>query len=168
MKRYLQSGVVIFAGVLGIAAGSVNPTHDITKTRRRFDLRSAILRKFLKEHNCPDQEYAEMFIAEADTHGLDWRLLPSISLVESGGGRDAKGNNIFGWSNGKARFRGFGEAIHEVAISLSGARPYAGKDTPGKLAAFNQERTDYSAIVMAIMKQISPRPLIPQQVQAAQ
>ena len=74
MKRYLQSGVIIFAGVLGIAAGSVNPAHDITKTRRRFDLRSTILRKFLKDHNCPNAEYTEMMIAEADTHGLDWRL----------------------------------------------------------------------------------------------
>jgi hypothetical protein len=164
MKRYLQSGLVIFAGVLGIAAGSVDPAQDITKNRRKFDLRSAILRKFLKENHCPDVDYAEMFIAEADTHGLDWRLLPSISLVESGGGRAAKGNNLFGWANGKASFRGFGEAIHEVASSLASARPYAGKDTLGKLSAFNTERTDYAAIVMAIMKQISPRT----QVQAAQ
>ena len=161
MKRYLQSGVVIFAGVLGIAAGSVNPAHDITKTRRRFDMRSDILRRFLRENGSPAEDYAEVFIAEADTHGLDWRLLPSISFVESGAGRNAKGNNIFGWSNGKARFRTFGEAIHEVALSLSSARPYAGKDIPGKLAAFNTERIDYSSIVMSVMKQISPRPLCP-------
>jgi hypothetical protein len=160
MKRYLQSGVVIFAGFLGIAAGSVNPENDITKTRRKFDLRSTILRKFLKENHCPDQDYAEMFVAEADTHGLDWRLLPSIAIVESGGGRAAKGNNLFGWANGKATFRGFGEAIHEVAVSLSAARPYKGKDTQGKLLAFNQERPDYSAIVMAIMRQISAHPQV--------
>jgi hypothetical protein len=164
MKRYLQSGIVIFAGVLGIAAGSVNPEHDITKNRRRFDIRSALLRKFLHENHCPDEDYAEMFVAEADTHGLDWRLLPSISLVESGGGRAAKGNNIFGWDNGKAAFRGFGEAIHHVAVSLSSARPYIGKDTGGKLAAYNTESPDYSAIVLSIMKQISPRA----QVQTAQ
>jgi hypothetical protein len=157
MNRYLQSGVIIFAGVLGIAAGSVNPAHDIAKTRRRFDLRSTILRKFLKDHNCANQDYAEMMIAEADTHGLDWRLMPAISLVETGGGRTGKGNNLFGWSNGKTKFRSFGESIHEVASALSIARPYIGKNTEGKLLAFNTERTDYSAIVMAIMKQISPR-----------
>jgi hypothetical protein len=160
MNRYLQSGVVIFAGVLGIAAGSVTPNQDITKTKKKFDLRSTILRKFLNENHCPDQDYAEMFIAEADTHGLDWRLLPSIAMVESGGGRTAKSNNLFGWANGKATFRGFGEAIHEVASSLSGAKSYKGKDTRGKLLAFNQETTDYSAIVMAIMRQISARPQI--------
>ena len=161
MKRYLQSGIVIFAGVLGIAAGSVNTTQDITKTRKRFDIRSAILRKFLRDNHSPAEGYAEMFIAEADTHGLDWRLLPSISFVESGAGRTAKGNNIFGWANGKARFRTFGDSIHEVAASLADARPYAGKDIRGKLAAFNTERTDYSAIVLSVMKQISPRALCP-------
>jgi Mannosyl-glycoprotein endo-beta-N-acetylglucosaminidase len=161
MKRYLQSGVVIFAGVLGIAAGSVNPAHDVTKTRRRFDMRSDILRKFLRQNHSPAEDYAEMFVAEADTHGLDWRLLPSISVVESGAGRQARGNNLFGWSNGKARFRTIGDSIHEVATSLSSAKPYAGKDIPGKLAAFNTERPDYSSIVMAIMKQISPRALCP-------
>jgi hypothetical protein len=161
MKRYLQSGVVIFAGVLGIAAGSVNPAHDITKTRRRFDMRSDILRKFLRQNHSPEEDYAEMFVAEADTHGLDWRLLPSISVVESGAGRNAKGNNFFGWKNGQAQFRSIGDSIHEVAASLATSRPYAGKDIPGKLAAFNTERPDYSSIVMAIMKQISPRALCP-------
>jgi hypothetical protein len=159
MKRYLQSGVVIFAGVLGIAAGSVNNTeHEITKTRKKFDFRSAILRKFLQDNHCPDAEYSGMFVAEADTHGLDWRLLPSISIVESGGGRTAKGNNLFGWANGKATFRSFGEAIHEVAASLAGARPYKDKDTRAKLDAFNRENPDYTALVLQIMRKISAQP----------
>jgi hypothetical protein len=160
MNRYLQSGIVIFAGVLGIAAGSVNPDQEITKNRKKLDIRGAVLRKFLHENRCPDEDYAEMFVAEADTHGLDWRLLPSISLVESGGGRTARANNLFGWANGRAAFRGFGEAIHDVAVSLSSARPYIGKDTRGKLAAYNTENPDYSAIVMSIMNQISPRPQV--------
>ena len=110
-------------GFSDIAAGSVNPAHDITKTPRKSDPRSGILRKFLQQNHCPEEEYAEMFVAEADTHGLDWRLLPSISVIESGGGRTAKRNNPFGWANGKSNFRNFGEAIHEVASSLAQARP---------------------------------------------
>jgi hypothetical protein len=161
MKRYLQSGMVLaFAGVLGIAAGSVNPAQDITKTRKKFDLRGSILRKFLQENHCPDEPYADMFIAEADTHGLDWRLLPSISVIESGGGRTAKGNNLFGWANGKSTFQSFGEAIHEVASSLSVARPYKGKDLLGKLSAFNSERADYAAAVLQVMRRISPQPQV--------
>ncbi len=155
MKRFLQSGAVIFAGVLGIATASVQPEQDVTKERKKIDLREVILRKFLKANHCPDEAFTGTFLAEADTHGLDWRLLPSISLVESGGGRTAKGNNLFGWANGKMTFNSVGEAIHLVASALAHGRAYAGKDLKGKLAAYN-EGPDYQAMVMDIMRQISP------------
>ena len=156
MKRFLPSGFMIFAGVLGIAAASVQTDQDVTKNRKKFDLREAILRKFLRDKHCPDQEYTELFIAEADAYHLDWRLLPSLALVETGGGRVAKGNNIFGWANGKSTFTSIGEAMHHVARALSLGRAYRGKDLDGKLAAFNQG-TDYGAMVRDIMNQISPR-----------
>jgi hypothetical protein len=159
MKRFLPSGFMIFAGVLGIAAASVQTDQDVTKNRKKFDLREAILRKFLRDKHCPDQEYTELFIAEADAYHLDWRLLPSLALVETGGGRVAKGNNIFGWANGKSTFTSIGEAMHHVARALSLGRAYRGKDLDGKLAAFNQG-TDYGAMVRDIMNQISPRPQV--------
>jgi hypothetical protein len=159
MKRFLPSGIMIFAGVLGIAAASVQTDQGVTKNRKKFDLRGAILRKFLKDKHCPVQEYAEVFLAEADAHGLDWRLLPTLAFVESGGGRTAKGNNLFGWANGKSRFTSIGEAIHHVAMALSHGRAYQGKDLDGKLATFNQG-TDYQAMVRDIMNQIAPRPRI--------
>ena len=157
MKRFLPSGFMIFAGVLGIAAASVQTDQDVTKNRKKFDLREAILRKFLKEQHCPDQEYAEVFISEADIHGLDWRLLPSLALVESGGGRTARGNNLFGWANGKSTFTSIGEAIHHVARALSYGQAYRGKDLDGKLMTFNHG-PDYRAMVQDIMNQIAPRP----------
>jgi hypothetical protein len=83
-------------------------------------------------------------------------------LVETGGGRILKGNNLFGWANGKQTFSSIGEAIHTVASTLAHGRAYRGKDVGGKLAAYNQA-TDYSAMVLEIMRQISPR----QQVQSA-
>src|ERR1035438_8074662 len=162
MKRFLPSGFMIFAGVLGIATASVHIDQDVTKNRKKFDFRGAILRKFLKDNHCPDQDFTEVFLAEADAHGLDWRLLPSLALVETGGGRTLKGNNLFGWANGKQTFTTIGEAIHTVASTLAHGRAYRGKDLGGKLAAYNQG-TDYPAMVLEIMRQISPR----QQVQAA-
>ncbi|MGA2711647.1 MAG: hypothetical protein ABSG41_00950 [Bryobacteraceae bacterium] len=163
MKRFLPSGFMIFAGVLGIAAASVQTDQDVTKNRKKFDLRETILRKFLTDNHCPDREFTELFIAEADAHDLDWRLLPSLALVESGGGRVAKGNNIFGWANGKSTFTSIGEAIHHVARALSLGQAYRGKDLDGKLATFNHG-TDYRAMVRDIMNQISPR----RQVEAAE
>jgi hypothetical protein len=156
MKRFLPSGFMIFAGVLGIATASGHGDQDVTKNRKKFDLREAILRKFLKDKHCPDQEFTEVFIAEADTHGLDWRLLPSLALIETGGGRTFKGNNLFGWGNGKQTFGSIGDAIHTVASTLAHGSAYRGKDLGGKLAAYNQG-TDYPAMVLEIMRQISPR-----------
>lgn len=160
MKRFLPSGLMIFAGVLGIAAASVHSDQDVTKNRKKFDLREVILRKFLRDKHCPDQEFSEVFIAEADAHHLDWRLLPSLAFVESGGGRNAKGNNLFGWANGKTTFNSIGEAVHTVASTLAKGTAYRGKDTLGKLAAYNQG-TDYTAMVMDVMRQISPQPRVP-------
>lgn len=155
MKRFLPSGLMIFAGVLGIATAAAHSDQDVTKNRKKFDLREVILRKFLRDKHCPDQEFSEVFISEADAHHLDWRLLPSLAFVESGGGRTARNNNLFGWANGKMAFNSIGDAIHTVASSLAHGRAYRGKDTGGKIAAYNQG-TDYSAMVMSIMRQISP------------
>jgi hypothetical protein len=155
MKRFLPTGF-IFAGVLGIAAASVQTDQDVTKNRKKFDLREAILRKFLRDKHCPDQEFSEVFVAEADAHGLDWRLLPSLAMIETGGGRTLRGNNLFGWANGKYTFNSIGEAIHTVASTLARGKAYRGKDLGGKLATYNQG-TDYPAMVLAIMSQISPR-----------
>lgn len=155
MKRFLPSGL-IFAGVLGIAAAGTQADQDVNKNRKKFDLREAILRKFLRDNHCPDQEYTEVFIAEADNHGLDWRLLPSLALLESGGGRTAKGNNLFGWANGKSTFTSITDAIHTVAMTLAHGKAYRGKDLDAKLFTFNHD-TDYRAMVRDIMRQISPR-----------
>jgi hypothetical protein len=155
MKRFLHSGLVIFAGVLGIAAATMNAQEDVTKMRRKFDLREAILRKFFKDSKCPAEEFAGIFIQEADEHGLDWRLLPSLSMIETGGGRTARGNNLFGWANGKSSFESFGEAIHHVATFLEVGKPYKGKDLTGKLLAYNK-RPEYRNMVTDLMRHIAP------------
>jgi hypothetical protein len=149
---------MIFAGVLGIAAATVHAEQDVTKVGKRLDLREALLRRFFSANHCPAESYAQDFVKEADNFGLDWRLLPSLSFVESGGGKYAKGYNLFGWANGKAAFQSFGDAIHHVAWFLTVGKPYRGKDLEGKLLAYNN-RTDYKALVTGVMRQISPTPL---------
>src|SRR4051794_732043 len=156
MKRFFQSGL-IFAGVLGVATVATQADLNLTQSNKKPGLRAVKLRKFLRQNHCPDQAYAEVFVAEADAHGIDWRLLPSISVVESGGGRTARGNNLFGWANGDTSFTTIGDAIHQVASALSRGKSYRGKDVPAKLAAYNH-RPDYPAKVLDLMRQISPSP----------
>ena len=155
MKRFLHSGIVIFAGVLGIASATMLADQDVTKMRKKFDLREAILRRFFRENHCPAENYAGIFVQEADAHGLDWRLLPSLSLIETGGGKHAPGNNLFGWANGTSSFRSFGEAIHHVASFLEIGKPYKGKDLDGKLLTYNKH-PEYRSLVTGVMRQIAP------------
>jgi hypothetical protein len=155
MKRFLPSGLMFFAGVLGIAAATTHSDQDVTKIRKKFDLREAILRKFFNDNHCPVEPYSGLFVSEADEHKLDWRLLPSLSFVESGGGKYAHGFNLFGWANGKTTFDSISDAVHHVAAALSLGKAYRGKDLAGKLLTYNP-RAEYSFAVTNVMKKIYP------------
>lgn len=164
MKRFFQSGLVIAAGVLGVAAATAHANEfsknqDVTKDRKKFDLRESILRRFFKDHNCPAEAFAGVFVAEADAHGLDWRLLPSLAFVETGAGKQARHNNLFGWANGKSKFTSISEAIHEVAHVLAEGRSYKNKDLIAKLRAYNRNQ-GYKEVVTGVMERISPSGLL--------
>jgi hypothetical protein len=154
MKHYIQSGIVIVAGFLGAAAATGYADYD-PATDRKPDVRENVLRTFLQEASAPVAKYAANFIREADAYNLDWRLLPSLAIVETGGGRRDRRNNIFGWANGASRFASAAEAIHHVAEALADARPYRGKDLKGKLAAYNPT-PGYLRAVTGVMRRISP------------
>lgn len=157
MKHYIQHGLVLMAGVLGVAGATGYADQNPTATHRP-DSRGSILSRFLREAGTPIADYAETFIAEADAHHLDWRLLPSLAIIESGGGQKNRRNNLFGWNNGASHFASATEAIHHVAEALAEARPYKGKDLRGKLAAYNSS-PDYLQHVMRVMRRISPVPM---------
>lgn len=152
---YLQAGLVLTAGVLGAAVSSHYTDPDLVNNRRKNDTREAVLRQFLKESHSPAESYAETFILEADAHHLDWRLLPSLAMVESGGGQRNRRNNMFGWNNGASRFSTATEAIHHVAEALDGALAYKGKGLSRKLAAYNRA-PGYRKVVVSLMQKISP------------
>lgn len=72
----------------------------ISKTKLfTIDPRVLAMNKFLKDYHSPMTNSAATFIREADKHGLDWRLLASISGVESAFGNlvPRGSNNAWGW-----------------------------------------------------------------------
>jgi len=150
---------MIFAGVLGIATATAPPDQDVTKIRKKFDMREAILRKFFKQNRAPVEPYAGVFVREADNYNLDWRLLPSLSMIESGGGKYARNNNLFGWANGEWAFPSISEAVHHVALTLSIGKAYRGKDLEAKLWTYNH-RSEYKTAVFSIMQKIYPSPVV--------
>ena len=68
----------------GCDGSHVSPAPDY-----RRDPRLKSLRSFFDKANCPAWKYSAVFLEAADTYDLDWRLLPSISYVESTGGKSA-------------------------------------------------------------------------------
>jgi hypothetical protein len=91
----------------------------------------------------------------ADQHNLDWRLLPSISMVESGGGREARNNNLFGWDGGKAIFISVRAGIHNVAARLGNSKMYRDKGVDEILRIYNPG-ANYPEVVKSVMRRISP------------
>src|SRR3989304_2388134 len=84
------------------------------------DARVLTLRKYLVGHKSPLAEYAEEFVAASDKYGLDWRLVPAISGVESTfGKRIPKGSyNAYGWANGEYKFKSWEDSIEVVSQTL--------------------------------------------------
>ena len=125
------------------------------KAEYKNDPRLESLKKFFQAGDCPAQDLSAEFLRAADRHNLDWRLLPSISLVESGGGREARNNNIFGWDGGKAEFPSVRAGIHGVAGRLANSRIYRDKDTDEILRLYNPNE-NYPGVVKSVMRRISP------------
>jgi hypothetical protein len=119
------------------------------------DARTIRLQKFLAHLHCPVQNLATEFIRAADANHLDWRLLPSISVIESGGGKDYRNNNIFGWNKGDEPFSSVRDSIHVVASKLGGSPLYRKRDLEGKLRIYNPDEA-YPQTVISVMNRIGP------------
>lgn len=91
------------------------------------DTRVIAMQKFLYDYNSPIYPYAKTFITEADKYGLDWRLVASISGVESAfGNLIPRGtHNGWGWRGinknpqGWSQFEDWNAGIAEVTRGLA-------------------------------------------------
>ncbi len=119
------------------------------------DPRTVRLKKFFSGLHCPVVNLADDFVQAADENHLDWRLLPSISVIESGGGKAYRNNNIFGWNQGLQPFATIRSGIQEVAFKLGRSPLYRNRDVPGKLRIYNPNAA-YAGNVMTVMNRISP------------
>jgi hypothetical protein len=120
------------------------------------DARVTRLHGFLSKLACPVASMADDFVRAADENHLDWRLLPSIAVIESGGGKAYKNNNIFGWNKGEQSFASIRSGLELVAYKLGHSPLYRRRDSLGKLRIYNEDE-DYAGAVMAVMNRISPR-----------
>ena len=154
MRKLVSQGIIMFAGLL---ATPVIP-HALENTHvkdSKNDPRFALLKQFFDRRGSPAREHVGDFILAADRNKLDWRLLPGISVVESGGGKEYRNNNILGWASCKERFPSVKAGIHAVARRLSTSNLYKNKSVEGILRTYNSN-ADYSLKVKRVMYAISP------------
>lgn len=158
MTKALSRGLVVIAGLLaGQTAADPDP-RPADMAVSKTDPRLIRVKQFFQERDCPAQVYAADFITAADQHDLDWRLLPSLSFIESGGGKVAYNNNMFGWDNCKLKFRSTREGIYRVASKLGKSRMYRKKNVDQVLKLYNPRR-EYTTAVKAVMSQLGPAEL---------
>ena len=136
--------------------------HSATSTGQQLpppnydsDPRLQKLKSFFQELESPGVWRAEVFLAAADRNGLDWRLLPSISIIESGGGRAYMNNNILGWDSCRTSFPSVEAGIDLVAAQLSQSTFYRDKDLDEKIAAYNPN-SSYPRRVKSLMERLGP------------
>lgn len=124
VTTYILTAIVI----LGFSAGVVNAqtiadesaTIKTGASADGFDYRVENLRNFLAKFDSPLVPYSQDFVDYADLYGLDYRLVPSISGVESTFGKQIpyKSYNAYGWVNGNYSFKSWTDSINVVSSTL--------------------------------------------------
>ncbi|MBZ5725512.1 MAG: hypothetical protein LAP87_10980 [Acidobacteriia bacterium] len=156
MIKLISSGLAVFAGVVSLpVGGSHQPTMNAPAADYRQDPRFEALHRFFQKSDCPAARYAREFLEAADHYELDWRLLPSISYVESTGGKSARNNNLFGWDSGRARFPSAAEGIQIVGYRLAHSEIYKDKSLDELLALYNPDEA-YGQKIKSVMRRIAP------------
>lgn len=153
--RVLAKSAVLLAGLIAIQTAT-GIGQQIPVPTYECDPRAAALRGFFEALNSPASDWAEDFLLAADHHGLDWRLLPSIAILESGGGRQSMNNNILGWDSCRQSFPSVRSGIHTVADRLANSRLYKNKDLDRKLQLYNPNAA-YPGQVKRLMARLAAR-----------
>jgi hypothetical protein len=156
MRKLLSSRIVVFAGIVSLPI-TLSPRlgQGIPAADYQNDPRLQSIRTFFAKLDCPAWEYAATFLEAADDYALDWRLLPSLSYVESTGGKAARHNNLFGWNSGRAHFPSPRAAIHIIGYNLAHSSQYKDKDLDALLYTYNPT-IEYAAKVKSVMRRIAP------------
>lgn len=148
----------VLSALLGASAVGVAQTGPAVPLCES-DMRCLAIRNFFHRHGSPLVRLAPRFLAAADEHQLDWRLLPALSMVETTAGKFGRPTNVFGWNSGRARFKSVEAGIDFVAKRLATSPVYAGRTARGILEKYNPARAAYVGKVTKRMMEISPEPV---------
>lgn len=122
------------------------------------DERYLKLHAYLTRVNSPLADYSAQFISSADKYGIDWRLLPAISGLESGFATQMIPGtyNAYGWGGGYIGFKDWHDSIETVSKALKENYYDRGYNTPEKIASVYAPPCNHWAFTVAkFMNEIS-------------
>jgi hypothetical protein len=152
VSRLVLGAVLTTCSVGVIHADPATPPCDT-------DTRCVALRNFFLRYESPLHKLAHIFVGAADEHHIDWRLLPALSMVETGGGKRGTPSNIFGWNSGRTRFATIETGILFVASRFAHSPIYTGRTAIGILQKYNPAKKSYPPKVTRYMQEIAPEPV---------
>jgi hypothetical protein len=117
------------------------------------DPRFARLDQFFRRYGCPAPQYIAAYLRAADSHGLDYRLLPALSIRETHCGIQEVQNNRWGYHPGRQGFPSIEAGIDYLARQLAENPPYIGKALDDKLFTYNP-RPAYPGEIKRLMRQV--------------
>ncbi len=131
--------LVTLAGTKPLKAAEVKSNNMAYQIEYKTVDRVAILENFFDKYNSPLKGNAETFVKVADEYGIDYKLLPSISCMESTCGKFLieGSHNPFGWGvygNQYIAFENYDEAIQTVGEGLHKNYFSKGLDTTYEIA----------------------------------
>lgn len=153
------AGLLLFAGATADATIEIAPpvaakaVQSIPEPSR--DTRVARLEKFFRKYRCPAPQYIDDYLQIADTYGLDYRLLPAISIRETQCGVHERDNNRLGFHPSTVGFPTVLDGLKFIGKRLTEHPYYRGKNLKAKLFTYNP-RPAYPGEVEGIMRQIEP------------
>jgi hypothetical protein len=127
-----------------------------------FDYRVYTLKKFLSKFGSPLTPYSPEFIRQADYYGIDYRLVPAISGVESTFGKQIPvgSYNAYGWVNGNYSFRSWPDSIQIVSKTLKSNYIDKGAVSIAKIAKiYAPPSTTWGSKVQYFVSKIDTLPL---------
>src|SRR3989344_1375308 len=120
--RLLLIPILLISITVAPFKGQVSSEPVIQKVEaRELDNRAKILADYFASYNSPLEYHAQDFIDASDKHGVDWKLVPAISGVESTFGKHSYSFNGWGWGiygDSALGFNSWKEGIYTVTEGL--------------------------------------------------
>jgi hypothetical protein len=139
------------------SAGVSASLKPIESTKAQKDKRVEALERVFEKNHSPLTPYAAYYVQSADKYGVDWKLLPAISGLESGFGKAMIDGtyNAYGWGSGRIYFTSWQDGIDTINKGLA-ERYYArGADTVWEIGPIYAESPTWAVRVNNFMNQIN-------------